>query len=393
MSASGLSKQRLARLDAAMQRFVDEGNFAGVLSLVWRRGEVAHVHPAGWRDLAGRVPMQRDTIFRIASMTKPVVSAAVLVLVEEGRLRLADPVARWLPEVADARVLRAPHATLDDTVPAVRAPTLHDLLTHTGGFSGRIGAETPLTRAMREIDQGPWTPHEPDEFVRRIGALPLVAQPGTAWHYGVSTDLLGVVVARAGGRSLPAFLQERIFQPLGMADTAFFVPPGKQQRLSAAYARDAEGRLALHEPRAGHWSAPPVFPAGGSGLVSTADDYLAFARMLLGGGRLGRERVLSRPAVALMTANHLSAGQIRPLFPAVDFLHGRGFGLGVSVSFAADTVLGSAGKFGWPGAYTTGWFADPHEDLIGLVMTQLWLDARLEIRPTFENLAYQAIDD
>jgi CubicO group peptidase (beta-lactamase class C family) len=390
---TGFSKTRLARLDGRMQRFVNEGRFAGVLSLVWRRGEVAHVHSAGWMDKAAAVPMRRDAIFRMASMTKPIVSAAVMALLEDGELRLHDPVARWLPELANVRVLRTPQSELDDTVPAIRPPTLHDLLTHTGGFGGRTaGGDLGLTRAFADIDQGPWTPHDPDEFVRRASALPLLLQPGTRWSYGISTDLLGVVVARASGRSLPEFLRERIFGPLGMADTGFFVPPGQQDRLATAYERDAEGRLIVHEPQAGHWTRPPVFPAGGSGLVSTADDYLAFARMLLGQGRFEGRRVLSRHAVAQMTVNHLTPEQIRPLTPTVNYLHERGFGLGLAVAFAADALLGSAGKFGWPGAYATGWFADPQGELIGLVMAQLWYDTQLELRPTFENLVYQALE-
>ena len=267
-------------------------------------------------------------------------------------------------------------------------------MTHTAGFTG-FGPDIPLIRAVDAVTgPKPKIRLAPDDFVKAIGELPLIQQPGGHWHYGISTDLLGVIVARAAGKSLPQVLQDRIFGPLGMTDTSFQPPAKKLDRMSVGYMRDADGKLAVHDiPESGFWSTAPVFPSGGGGLVSTADDYMAFARMLLAGGQVGRTRLLARPTVKLMTANHLTPEQIHPLFPTTDFLRGRGFGLGVSVSPAVDTVLGSAGKFGWPGAYTTSWFADPREDLVAIIMSQMWFDTQMELRPTFENLVYQAIDD
>ena len=391
---TGFSGPRLARLDAGMQRFVDEEKFAGILSLVWRRGEVAHLHKAGWMDLATRAPMRRDAIFRIYSMTKPIVSAAVMMLVEEGRLRLHDPVARWLPEAPGARVLSAYGAELDDTVPALRPPTLYDLMLHTGGYANYSGPDAPITRAVAEAVsvQMPFTPHAPDAYLKRVGALPLVLQPGERFHYGMSTDLLGVVIARASGKSLGDFLAERIFGPLGMKDTGFTVPAAKAERLATGYLREPDGRLAVHDdPKASAWATQPAFESGAMGLVSTADDYLAFARMLLNEGALQGERLLSRHAVRQMRINHLTAAQRELVIPTFNPLRGRGFGLGLSMALAADAVPGSEGRYGWPGAYATTWFADSAEDVIGLAFGQVWYDAQLELRPTFESLVYQAL--
>jgi YD repeat-containing protein len=376
---------------------VDEGKFAGILSLVWRRGEVVHVCKAGVTDLESGAPMRRDAIFRIYSMTKPIVSAAVMILVEEGRLRLSDPVAKWLPEAPGARVLRTPGSEIDDTVPALRPPTLYDLMLHVGGYCHITAGppDAPISRALAEAISArmPFTPHDADTLVKRLGALPLLLQPGERWHYGLSTDLLGVVVARASGMRLSDFLAERIFGPLGMTDTGFTVAPAQAARMATGYMRDAEGRLVVHDdPKASAWAQPPAFESGGMGMVATIDDYLAFARMLLGGGALHGERVLSRHAVRQMTVNHLKPEQIPPLYPMINPLRGRGFGLGLEVVPEADAVIGSAGRFGWPGAYATTWFADPKEDLIGLCMGQVWYDTQLELRPTFESLVYQALD-
>jgi CubicO group peptidase (beta-lactamase class C family) len=395
--ASGFADRRLARLDAGMQRFVDQAKFAGILSLVWRRGEVVHVHKAGLMDLESGAPMRRDAIFRLYSMTKPIISAAVMILVEEGRLRLYDPVGKWLPEAAGTRVLRTPDSEIDDTVPALRAPTLYELMLHTGGYCHITAGQpdAPISRAFADAAGArmPFTPHDADTLVQRLGALPLLLQPGARWHYGMATDLLGVVIARVSGQKLGDFLAERIFGPLGMKDTGFTVAADKAERLATGYMRDAEGRLVVHDdPRASAWARPPAFESGGMGLVSTIDDYLAFARMLLGGGQLHGERVLSRHAVRQMTVNHLKPEQIAPLYPTINPLRGRGFGLGLEVVPAADAVLGSEGRYGWPGAYATTWFADPKEDLIGLSMGQVWYDAQLELRPTFETLVYQALD-
>ena len=374
------------RLARRIRGLVDDRRFAGIASLVWRGGEEQAFEAAGFRDLEARTPITRDTIFRIASMTKPVIGAAAMALVEDGRLELEAPISRWLPEAGALRVLRTPEAELDDTVPLAQPITLFDLMTHTAGFAWGIGLHAPITRAMaKAAGATPFIPHGPDELVHRVCALPLVWQPGTRWHYSICSDLLGVVIARAGGESLPDVLQNRIFAPLGMVDSGFWVPAEKIDRLAVGYARDAGGVLQVHDPaRGGFWSKPPAFPAGGGGLVSTLDDYLRFARMLLRGG----EGVISADSVRLMTTNRLTPEQIAPYRPDLDYLHGQGFGFGVSVALGGAQDRRRPGSFGWPGAYSTAWFADPREDLIAIAMGQLWLDPQNELRAVLETEVY-----
>ncbi|CAN7542472.1 serine hydrolase [Phenylobacterium sp. LjRoot219] len=384
--------RNFAPLQRRMQGLVDQGRFAGVSTLVWQDGEVVHVQAAGWRDLAARTPLTRDTLFRIASMTKPVVSAAALQLVEAGQLALDAPIARWLPEAATLRVLRHPIAELDDTTPLERPPTLFDLMTHTAGFAWTAGLDAPVTRAVAQAaEQRPLISCAPDAFVARICALPLIQQPGRGWYYSVATDLLGVLIARASGRPLPDLLQSQIFKPLGMADTGFWVTPEQRHRLAVGYQRSPTGELLVHDdPASGFWSRPPVFPAAGGGLVSTADDYLRFARMLLDRGVFGDRRILSEASVALLTTNQLTPEQVRPLSPTTDYLHGQGFGLGLAVAIGAAADRRAPGSYGWPGAYSTAWFADPRRRLIALGMGQLWLDPQNELRAALETEVYTA---
>ncbi len=395
---SGMSKRGLERLDRAMTGFVERGDSAGVVTLVHRRGEEAHFATAGWRDRDAKVPMTRDTIFRIASMSKPVASVAVLMLLEEGRLRLGDAVERWLPELANRKVMRDVGGALDDVLPSPRSITVADLLTHQSGLGYDFTVIGPLVGAIQKsIGGGPFPALTPDEFMKRLGELPLFFAPGSRWNYGVSTDVLGVLVARVSGQSFPAFLQDRLFGPLGMTDSGFHVPADKIGRLAVSYWWDAkQSKLVVQEqPVGGRYATAPAFPSGGAGMVSTVDDYLRFALMLLGNGKTGRDRLLSRKTVELMTSNAVPRA-VRNL-PAVwrDLLTGRGFGLGVSVvdDMGAQDTLGSVGKYGWPGAYSTDWFNDPAEQMVGIMMTQMYFDEKREIRPTFENLVYQAIDD
>lgn len=288
-------------------------------------------------------------------------------------------------------MLRTPDAMLDDVVPANRQPTLFDLMTHTAGFAWGKGLDLPITRAMdAATGTTPFIPFDPDTFAARMCALPLIRQPGSGWHYSNGSDLLGVIVARAAGRSLREVLHERIFAPLGMTDSGFVVVPEKRHRLSVGYARD-DGHLVVHDDAAdGFWTRPPPCPAGGGGLVSTLDDYLVFARMLLGNGKVGAVRLLSRDTVRSMTANRLSSDQLRPLSPAVDFLRGQGFGLGLAV--AMDGGVRSRGSFGWPGGYGTTWFADPRRDLVAILATQVWQEHLTELGPVFEAVACKAAD-
>jgi CubicO group peptidase (beta-lactamase class C family) len=399
--STAFSKSRLTRLREVMADHVATGRVPGVVAMVSRRGE-SHVEAVGALALGGPA-MARDTIFRIASMTKPVAAVAALILVEECRLRLDEPVDRWLPELRERRVLRRLDGPVEDTVPAERPITLRDLLTFRTGF-GLVMAPPgtyPIQGAMaaQGLRMGPPRPQgepAPDEWMRRLTPLPLVHQPGAQWMYDTAFDALGVSIARAAGQPLETFLRERIFEPLGMTDTGFSVPAAKLPRFAASYATDpATGGLALYDPPAGgEWSRSPAFPSGAGGLVSTADDYLAFGRMLLDGGRHTGGRILSRPSVAAMTTDQLTAEQKARSVFVPGFWDDRGWGFGVSIN-TRRTGLASPGRFGWDGGLGTSWASDPAEDLVGVLLTQRLWDS--PVPPTvyvdFWTLAYQAIDD
>jgi CubicO group peptidase (beta-lactamase class C family) len=398
----GLSTARLGRMHEVMAGYVERGQVPGLVTLVSRRGET-HVDAIGALALEG-APVRRDTIFRISSMTKPVVAVAAMILVEECALRLDDPLDRLLPELADRRVLRRPSGPLTQTVPARRPLTLRDLLTFRMGL-GQVMAppdSTPIQQAMSEarLGQGspaPDTAPAPDEWMRRLGALPLIHQPGGRWMYNTGSDVLGVLIARAAGRPLEAFLRERLFEPLGMTDTGFYAPPEKLDRLATAYATDpATGAITVSDPaEAGQWSRPPAFPSGAGGLVSTVDDYLAFGRMLLNRGAHEGRRILSRPTVELMTSDHLTRLQKRlgELVPGYFDSHGWGFGMATVTR--RDDLAHSAGAFGWDGGLGTSWYSDPREDMVTILMTQAaWTSpSPPPVCRDFWACAYQAIDD
>jgi CubicO group peptidase (beta-lactamase class C family) len=400
MSTGGLSKARLSRMHDVMAAHVERGAAPGVVTLVARHGE-AHVNTIGTKSIGGD-PIRPDTIFRITSMTKPVTAVAAMILVEECKLRLDEPLDGLLPELADRRVLRRLDGPLDDTVPADRPLTLRDLLTFRMGFGVVLGSpdEYPILRAVGDLgvrSVGPPIPpieHEPDEWLRRLGTLPLMRQPGETWMYNTGSCVLGVLIARAAEQPFEAFLRERIFEPLGMVDTGFHVPADKLDRLATAYAPDpATGGLDVLDAVDGQWAAPPAFPDGGAGLVSTIDDYLLFGQMMLEGGRCGGERILSRPSIELMTTDQLTPAQKAGAGFLLGDVDTRGWGFGVSVITGRDDLAAVPGRFGWDGGYGTSWYTDPAEDLIGVLMTQraqfpplspLYLD--------FWTSVYQAID-
>ncbi|OLL27947.1 serine hydrolase [Burkholderia sp. SRS-W-2-2016] len=398
MQIAGFAASRLAALTNAMQGYVERGEVAGVVSLVWRRGETGYFEPLGLRDEAAQLPMERDTLFRIASMTKPVTSAAIMMLIEEDRLALDTPVSLWLPELAAPRVLRDPNGSLDDTDP-VRTPlTVLDLLTHRAGFAYHFTSTGPLAEAYAAAFNGFESNGDNSAWLARIAALPLMFQPGARWHYGVATDVLGVLIERVSGMSLGEFFRTRIFEPLGMRDTAFWVHDTQLARLATAYGIDPNTRRRVVEdhPAASRWANPRRFQSGGGGLVSTAEDYLQFAQLLLGRGRVGGTRLLSNRSVDLMRSNFLSRDQRRlPAFGHVIWA-GQGFGLGLSVvdDPAQQLPLGyrSLGSFGWPGAYGTSWFADPVEDLIGVMLIQRRSLDPFPMAIDFERRVYDAID-
>jgi CubicO group peptidase (beta-lactamase class C family) len=398
---SGFSPARLARLHATLARHVEMGGVPGLVALVYRHGQ-EHVETIGTMDFERRVPMRRDALFRLASTTKPITAVAAMILVEECRLRLDDPVDLWLPELAHRRVLRTIDSPLDDTVPARRAITLRDLLTFRSGYGevAFLAPNCPLQKAMIEaqLPLSTWPcPHAPEEFMKRLGRLPLADQPGERWLYHMSAEILGVLIARVTGTSLGAFLRERIFDPLGMKDTGFHVPAARLARLPPCYGTDfVTGQLVVLDPaRGGYAAQPPPFESGAGGLVSTADDLLAFGRMMLPGPAPERTRILSRPAIELMTTDQLTAGQklISPFFE--DFWTARGWGLGLGVTTQHHTLAEAPGRFGWDGAFGTSWHVDPKEDLVGILMVQRRPD-RLAVSALaldFWTAVYQLITD
>ncbi len=396
---AGFSLERLDRLAERMREFERDERLSGVVTLVCRHGIVVHGDALGYQDVARKTPMRRDTIFRIASMTKPITSVAVLMLVEEGKLGLNDPVDRWVPELANPVVLRDTAGPLARTVPSPRPITVSDLLTHRSGLAYEDTSSGPLSKALGESGLGGsnWT-LPPDEWIRRLGRLPLAYPPGMRWNYGLSTDVLGVLVARVSGVPFPEFLRTRVFDPLGMKDTGFWVPAEKMGRLATLYALDPKSGTvtATDTPPQSVLASPPAFASGGGGLVSTADDYLRFARMLLGGGQLDGARILSPRMVERMAANQLSPEQRKIPFMGLDFWAGQGFGLGVSVvddpMKAIGSPLVSKGTHGWGGVHGTWYFVDPQEDLAAVMMIQLTGGGpSVPMIPAFETAIYQAL--
>jgi CubicO group peptidase (beta-lactamase class C family) len=400
MSGSGLSAAGLDRMGAVMTRTVERGDVPGLVALVHRRGET-HVIVRGTLADGGDAPMRRDSIFRMASLTKPVTAAATMILIEECVLRLDDPVDDLLPELADRRVLRAVDAPIEDTVPAERPITVRDLLTFRLGIGAifSMGEPYPIQRALDEtgVDRGPTGPQVgPDEWMKRLGALPLIHQPGATWMYHTGSDVLGVLIARATGRPFDEFLRERVFEPLGMTDTGHHLPAEKLDRLAVSYTTDPETGAMVRrtDPRDDAWDRPPVFPSGGGApsLLSTADDYLAFLRMLLNKGRYDGGRLLSRPAVELMTTDHLTPEQKAG---NEVFLGAGGWGFGVAVEARKDDLASAPGRYGWTGGLGTTAMADPGEELVGILLTQRAMTSPVP-PPVFQDFwtsAYAAIDD
>ncbi|HET6577271.1 MAG TPA: serine hydrolase domain-containing protein [Gemmatimonadales bacterium] len=397
----GFSRVRLARMHATLQRHVESGLIPGLVALVHHRGR-EHVETIGTTAFDSDVPMRRDTIFRLASTTKPITAVGAMILVEECKVRLDDPVDEWLPELRERRVLRAIESPLDDTVPAKRPITLRDLLTFRSGYGevAFLAPTCPLQRALAEahlpLSEWPFA-GTPDEFMTRLGNLPLAHQPGERWLYHMSGEILGVLIARISGKSLGAFLHERIFEPLGMTETGFQVPEAKLDRLLGCYGTDmVTGKLVvLEEARGGYAAQPPVFESGAGGLVSTVDDLRAFGRMMLGNGGSGGERILSRPSIELMTMDHLTPGQkaASPFFE--HFWEGHGWGLGLGIITARHDLADVPGRFGWDGAFGTSCWVDPQEELVGILMTQRRPDrlATADFILDFWTSAYQLIDD
>ncbi|MCV7283898.1 MULTISPECIES: serine hydrolase domain-containing protein [Mycolicibacterium] len=392
---------------ASIREAIDAGLLAGAVTMVWHAGKVVQVNALGNRDVEARLPMQRDTVFRIASMTKPVTVAAAMALVEDGKVALTDPVTKWLPELSNMRVLREPRGPLDRTEPARRPITIDDLMTHRSGLAYVFSVLGPLASAYGRLSLR----QDQDRWLGEVAKLPLAHQPGDRLTYSHSTDVLGIALSRIEGKPLAQVLAERIFEPLGMTDTGFSVDAAGRRRAATMYKLTADNTL-THDVMGPPPITDPPFCTGGAGLFSTADDYLKFARMLLSGGTVDGVRVLSEESVRLMRTDRLTAEQKQYPFLGAPFWVGRGFGLNLSVVTdpAKSRQLfgpGGLGTFSWPGAYGTWWQADPSADLILIYLIQNHPDMSVDAaaisgntslaklqsaQPKFVRRTYQALD-
>jgi CubicO group peptidase (beta-lactamase class C family) len=341
----------------------------GAVALV-AHGDQVEAAAVGSADAGGTVPMARDSLFRVASLTKPITAAAVLLLVDDGELALDDPIARWLPELASPVVVRTPAGPVDDVVPAVRPITVADLLTFRCGYGLAADMTLPAADLLLQVlghpAAAPRAP-APDEWVAALAQVPLLHQPGEAWLYNTASDIQGVLIARVSGRPLPEFLAERLFEPLGMADTGFFVPTAALGRFTSAYRLGEAGPRLIDSPE-GRWSAPPPFPSGAAGLVSTAGDLLAFGRFLLAEGRVGDHRLLTPQSVHRMTTDHLTPAQRAA---GRMFLQGQGWGYGGSVDVEAEQPWQVPGRYGWVGGAGTAWHVLPATGTVTILLTQV----------------------
>jgi CubicO group peptidase (beta-lactamase class C family) len=401
-AAAGLSNERLDRISKTMQRYVDEGRIAGTVTYLVRHGKLVHFEARGWADVERKVPMQRDTIFRIASMSKAVTSVAAMILIEEGYLSLETPVSKFFPGFKKTTVaLRPPAGAVPDSpptiVPAKREITVRDLMTHTAGISYGYGPGASLWKAAGI--QGWYLADRAEpiaSIVERMAALPMDAQPGEAYVYGYGTDILGAVVEKASGKPLDVFFRERIFEPLKMVDTAFFLPPEKRDRLATVYTPKEDGTI-MRAPdtapltngamvaQGAYVDGPRQCFGGGAGLLSTAPDYARLVRMFANGGALDRVRILSPKTVALMSSNFV--GNL--------YNEGRtGFGLGFEVVESAGRAgrYGSEGAFGWGSAYYANFWVDPQEDMFGLYFSQYLPYTLNDLQAKFRTMAYAAIE-
>ncbi|GAB4561988.1 MAG: serine hydrolase domain-containing protein [Rhizobacter sp.] len=382
----GFSRAGLNRLSAALSEQIDKQRLPGVVAMVVRRGKLAYFEALGQRDPASGDAMRPDSIFRIYSMTKPVVSVAAMMLFDEGRLFLSDPVAKYLPEFMHTPVGVVRADGVIDHVPATRAMTVQDLLRHTSGLTYEILAEAPIRKlyARAKIYRRDWTN---EDFSKALAALPLMYQPGTVWDYSRATDLLGRLVEVVSGQPLRDFFQTRIFEPLGMVDTGFHVPAEQLHRLAEPFAKDPDSGA---EVKVLDVREPVAMDMGGGGLVSTAADYARFCQMLINGGQLDGHRLLSRKTVELMTSDHL--GGLPSMSDLLPPGHGFGLGFAVRLQTGMAPVAGSEGLYFWGGLAGTTFFIDPKEELYAVLMVQA-PGQRDEVRALFRNLVYAAIGD
>ena len=391
--SSGMSPQRLERVTAVVDKYIANGELAGVVTLVYRHGTIAYVSARGFQDNEARTPMQRNTIFALASMTKPITAVATMMLIEDGKLRLDEPLDRLLPELAHRNVLKVPTGALDNVRDTPRPITVRDLLTYRMGIGNTAYAgipdAAPIAKALGRVQTGPG--QTGDDYMKRLGELPLITEPGERFLYNTSSMVLGVLIARASGMPFDQFLESRIFKPLHMVDTAFWVPEQKRSRLATVYRRGSQpGTLVRSEGR--RLSEPPVFPSGAGGLVSTVDDYLQFARMMLHNGEVDGVRLLSRKSVELMTQDYLTAVPHKQFFINDTFFSNAGFGFGLEVQTKRVGIGPSVGSYWWNGATGVSWIADPKEDMIYLRLIQK-MNGAGNFADEFLTAVYQAIVD
>jgi CubicO group peptidase (beta-lactamase class C family) len=411
--SAGMSKQALDRLENHLKRnYVDAGRFPGTQLLVYRRGKIVHATVQGFADLERKAPVKDDTIFRIYSMTKPITSVAFMMLVEEGRVAIDEPVHKYIPEWKNLGVFQAGTYPAFLTRPPSRPMLIVDLLRHTSGLTYGFQQRSNVDAAYRENKIGEVIKAGTlQTMIEDLAKIPLEFSPGEGWNYSVSTDVIGYLIGKISGMPFEQFLKERIFNPLGMSDTDFFVPADKAHRFAACYSADPKGGMTFHatdrkgtltlqdDPATSSFLAPPSLISGGGGLCSTAADYLTFCRALLNGGELGGVRLLGPKTLKLMTSNHLPGGvdlpaMSRSLFSEASY-NGIGFGLGFSVTMnpAQTLIAGSVGEYAWGGAATTSFFIDPAEELIAIFMTQVLPSSAYPVRRELRSMVYAAITD
>lgn len=402
----GMSSERLEGIGQSMQRLIDESKIPGTVTLVARRGKVVHFEARGMRNVADQLPMETDTIFRLYSQTKPVTGVAVMMLFEEGHFLLSDPISKYLPEFANMQVYVGQKDGKPVLEPA-KPITIHQLLTHTSGLTyfffgtpvGMMYLQNGIAGSMSEYP----TQESLEDLVKDLAKLPLIAQPGTEWNYGMSIDVLGRLVEVVSGQSFGDFLHTRIFEPLEMHDTGFFVPDDKASRFANNYQRSPDGNMALLDDASAKsaFRKPPAIEFGGGGLVGTVDDYFHFAQMLADKGEFGGKRLLGQKTVEFMMSNHLRPDMgADPLSSLLDFsgqggAWGMGFGIAGSVTTnaALSGMPGSMGAYSWGGSATTHFWVDLEEELVGLVHTQLLPDGTYPVRELMQLHTYQAIID
>ena len=395
----GLCSKRLARIGPWMRGWVDSGRLPGMVTLVARHGRVAYLDSYGLRDVAAGLPMGKDTLFRIYSMTKPLTSVAIMMLYEEGHFQLDDPIARYLPMFTDMRVFSGGDVGRYDTVAANGPITFHHLLTHTAGLTYGFLEATPVDALYRREGVDFQSAERPLlEMMAPLAALPLLCQPGTQWNYSVATDVLGALVEVIAGQDFGSFMRERILLPLAMHDTDFYVAEHNHPRLAANYTRSREGGLKqIDAARESRYLQPRALLSGGGGLVSSVADYFRFCSLMQNRGELDGVRLLGRKTVEFMTRNHLRgdmADMGQPRFSESSY-SGIGFGLGFSVMIdpAKAEIIGSPGEYAWGGAASTAFWVDPQEDMAVILLTQLLPSSTYPLRRQLRVLSYQAIVD